>query len=71
MVPIAQVICLDRDKIGKKSTRAAADIVRKHGFNRLPVFENNTSNITGIVTLTTWDMLALQANEKPMSSSSR
>ena len=67
MVPIAQVICLDRDKIGKKSTRTAVDIVRKHGFNRLPVFENNTSNITGIVTLTTWDMLALHANEKPMS----
>ena len=67
MVPIAQVICLDRDKIGKKSTRTAVDIVRKHGFNRLPVFENNTSNITGIVTLTTWDMLALHADEKPMS----
>ena len=67
MVPIAQVICLDRGKIGKKSTRAAVDLVRKHGFNRLPVFENNTSNITGVITLTTWDMLALHANEKPMS----
>ena len=67
MVPIAQVVSADCDKIGKKSTRAAVEMVRKHGFNRLPVFKNNTSNITGIVTLTTWEMLALQANEKPIS----
>lgn len=67
MVPIAQVVCLDRKKVGKKSTRTAVDMVRKHGFNRLPVFEDSTSNITGVVTLTTWDMLALKANEKPIS----
>ncbi len=67
MVPIAQVVSLDRTKIGKKGTRTAIDLVRKHGFNRIPVFDNNTSNITGIVTLTTWDMLALHANEQPMS----
>ena len=67
MVPIAQVICLDRNKIGKKSTRIAVDVVRKHGFNRLPVYENSTSNITGVVTLTTWDMLSLDSGEKPIS----
>jgi len=67
MVPIAQVISLDCNKIGRKSTRTAIDLVRKHGFNRLPVFEHNTSNITGIVTLTTWEMLAVHANEKPIS----
>ncbi len=67
MVPIAQVVCLDRDKIGKKSTRAAVDLVRKHGFNRLPVYEQNTSNISGIVTMTTWEMLAVHANEKPIT----
>ena len=67
MVPIAQVVSLDRDKIGKKSTRTAIDVVRKHGFNRIPVFDNNTSNITGIVTLTTWEMLAIHASEKPIS----
>ena len=67
MVPIAQVICMDREKIGKKSSRTAVDLVRKHGFNRLPVFENNTSNITGIITMTTWEMLAVHAAEKPIS----
>lgn len=68
MVPIAQVICLDGKKIGKKSTRIAVDVVRKHGFNRLPVYENSTSNITGIVTLTTWDMLELDSKETPISN---
>ena len=43
------------------------DVVRKHGFNRLPVYENSTSNITGVVTLTTWDMLALDSKEKPIA----
>ncbi|MDH3579460.1 MAG: hemolysin family protein [Hyphomicrobiales bacterium] len=67
MVPIAQVISLDREKIGKKRTRSAIELVRKHGFNRLPVYDKNTSNITGIVTMSTWEMLAVHANEKPMS----
>ena len=67
MVPIAQVTSLDREKIGRKRTRAAIDLVRKHGFNRLPVYDKNTSNITGIVTLTTWQMLEVHANETPIS----
>ena len=68
MVPMAHVISLDREKIGKKSIRAAVDLVRKHGFNRLPVFENNASNIVGIVTLSTWDMLDDYASEKSISN---
>ncbi len=67
MVPIAQVVSLDREKIGKRRTRAAIDLVRKHGFNRLPVYDKNTSNITGVITLTTWDMLAVHAKEKPIA----
>jgi CBS domain containing-hemolysin-like protein len=67
MVPIAQVVCIDGANIGKKSMRTAIDLVRKHGFNRLPVYQNNTSNITGIITLTTWAMLADHDNKKPIS----
>jgi len=66
MVPIAEVVSLNRNSIGEKSLRTAIDLVRKHGFNRLPIFEDNTSNITGIITLTTWDMLAARADEKPL-----
>ena len=67
MVPMAQVISLDSEKIGRKSMRTAVDLVRKHGFNRLPVFEKNTSNITGIITLSTWDMLADHSNRNSIS----
>ena len=67
MVPMAQVVSLDSEKIGRKNMRTAVELVRKHGFNRLPVFEKNTSNITGIITLTTWDMLADHTNKKPIS----
>ncbi len=67
MVPIAQVVSLDRSRIGKKGKRVAIDLVRKHGFNRLPVFENNTSNIVGVITLTTWDMLDVSTKQEPMA----
>ncbi|MGI9493982.1 MAG: hemolysin family protein [Geminicoccaceae bacterium] len=66
MVPIAQVVSLDRNKIGRKGKRVAIDLVRKHGFNRLPVFENNTSNIVGVITLTTWDMLDADTRQDSM-----
>lgn len=67
MVPMAQVISIDSEKIGKKSMRTVIELVRKHGFNRLPVFEKNTSNITGIITLSTWDMLSGHSDRKPIS----
>jgi len=66
MVPIAQVVTLDRDQGQLKSMQAAIDLVRKHGFNRIPVFENNTSNIVGAVTLTTWDLMTDHIDEEPL-----
>ena len=67
MVPIAQVVSLDQSKIGRKGKRVAIDLVRKHGFNRLPVFESNTSNIIGIITLTTWEMLEAGTKQESMA----
>lgn len=67
MVPIAQVVSLDRSKVGKKGRRVAIDLIRKHGFNRLPVYDSNTSNIVGVITLTTWEMLAVHASQEPLA----
>ncbi len=67
MVPMAQVISLDGEKFSKKTIRSAIDLVRKHGFNRIPVFENNASNIVGILTLSTWNMLADHASKRALS----
>jgi len=64
MIPIAEATAISRDR----STSEALRLVRKHGYNRLPVYENSTSNIVGVVTLTTWDLLDTTIAEKPLAS---
>ncbi len=68
MIPIAEATTINCNK----STAMALELVRKHGYNRLPVYRNSTSNIVGVVTLTTWDLMnrtiaeqSLQALMKP------
>jgi CBS domain containing-hemolysin-like protein len=53
MIPIAEVVAINR----KKAAADAIQRVRKRGYNRLPVYEGNISNVVGVVTLTTWDLL--------------
>lgn len=64
MIPIAEATTISHDK----STSAAFELVRRHGYNRLPVFENSTSNIVGVVTLTTWDLMDKKIAEQPLKS---
>jgi len=63
MIPVAEITAISR----RKTTKDAVTLVRHWGFNRLPVFEGNTSNITGIITLTTWGMMNRDLMEKPLS----
>lgn len=53
MIPMAEITAIN---VNRSITRAIA-MVRKRGYNRLPVFTRNTSNIIGVVTLSTWDLL--------------
>jgi CBS domain containing-hemolysin-like protein len=53
MIPMAEITAIN---INRSMKRAIA-MVRKRGYNRLPVYTRNTSNIIGVVTLTTWDLL--------------
>ncbi len=53
MIPVAEVTAINVNR----STKRAVLMVRKRGYNRLPVYTRNTSNIIGVVTLTTWDLL--------------
>ena len=62
MVPVAEITAISRDA----TTRDAIRLVRKRGFNRLPVYKRNVSNIIGVVTLTTWDLLDKSLAEKPL-----
>ena len=63
MIPIAEITAINVNK----STRRAIALVQKRGYNRLPVYTGNTSNITGIVTLTTWDLMDPGTVETPLS----
>ena len=62
MIPIAEVTAISRTK----DTAHAISLVRKHGFNRLPVYEGNTSNVVGVVTLDTWDLLDRELVGRPL-----
>ena len=64
MIPIAEATVIGRNKTAK----AAIDLVRRHGYNRLPVYESSASNITGIVTLTTWDLMDKSLVDQPLDS---
>ena len=62
MIPIAEVVAINETK----ATSDAILWVQKRGYNRLPVFEGNISNVVGIVTLTTWDLLDQELQERPL-----
>jgi CBS domain containing-hemolysin-like protein len=53
MIPVAEMTAISRNR----DTRSAITLVRRRGYNRLPVYSRNISNIVGIVTLTTWDLM--------------
>lgn len=52
-MPVAEMVAIHRTR----DITDAMVLVRGRGYNRLPVYRRNVSNITGIATLTTWDML--------------
>ncbi|PID43567.1 MAG: hypothetical protein CSB48_05770 [Proteobacteria bacterium] len=62
MIPIAEVKAINRHL----NTSDAIRTVRRKGYNRLPVFKTNISNVIGIVTLTTWDMMDSELRAKPL-----
>jgi CBS domain containing-hemolysin-like protein len=63
MVPLAEIIAINR----RHDTRRAFKLVRTHGYNRVPVFEGNIGNIIGIITLTVWDLMDDEMEQRPLS----
>ncbi len=53
MIPISDVVAIKHNR----NMQTAMDMVYSNGFNRLPVFERNISNVTGVMTLSTWDLM--------------
>jgi CBS domain containing-hemolysin-like protein len=63
MIPVAEMTAVNRNQ----STAEASNLVRRRGYNRLPVYEGNISNVFGIVTLTTWDLMDRELSSRPLS----
>jgi putative hemolysin len=62
MVPLAEIEALNH----LRSTSDAMQLVRQSGFNRLPIYQGNIGNITGIVTLTVWDLMDESLRSRPL-----
>ncbi len=63
MIPLADVVGINE----MRSTADAVRLVMKHGYNRLPVYRGNITNLKGVLTLSTWDLLDESIDERPMS----
>lgn len=62
MVPLAEITALNH----LRSTHDAVQLVRQSGFNRLPIYQGNIGNVTGVVTLTVWDLMDETVTTKPL-----
>jgi len=63
MIPLADVVGLNETR----ATREAVRLVMKYGFNRLPIYRGNITNIKGILTLSSWDLMDPDIMQKPVS----
>jgi len=60
MIPISDVVAIKHNR----DMKTAVQLIYSQGFNRLPVYQRNTSNIIGIITLSTWDLMDPDLNDK-------
>lgn len=63
MIPLADVVGFNEVRNMKEAIR----IVIKHGFNRLPVYRGNITNVKGMLTLSTWDLMEMDLEDKPIT----
>ncbi len=63
MIPLADVVGFNEVRNMKEAVR----IVLKHGYNRLPVYRGNLTNVKGMLTLSTWDLMEPDLAEKPIT----
>ncbi len=61
MTPLAEVIGFNEERNMEEAVRR----VWRSGFNRLPVFRGNITNVTGVMTLSTWDLLLPDVEQRP------
>jgi putative hemolysin len=64
MIPVAEVAAVSEEKA---SSSDVIELVRRRGYNRLPVYRGNITNITGVITLTTWDLMDSTLPARPLT----
>ena len=63
MIPLADVVGISE----MRSTADAVRLVIKDGYNRLPVYRGNITNLKGVLTLSTWDLLDEEIELRPIT----
>ncbi len=63
MIPLADVVGFNEVRDMKEAIR----VVIQYGFNRLPVYSGNITNVQGMLTLSTWDLMDTELENKPIS----
>ncbi|MBF0218099.1 MAG: HlyC/CorC family transporter [Gammaproteobacteria bacterium] len=63
MIPLADVVGFNEVRSMKEAVRT----VLKFGYNRLPIYRGNLTNVKGLLTLSTWDLMDPDIGEKPMA----
>ena len=63
MIPLADVVGLNETRPMKEAVR----LVMKYGFNRLPLYRGNLTNIKSVLTLSSWDLMDPGIMKKPIS----
>jgi CBS domain containing-hemolysin-like protein len=63
MIPLADVVGFNEIRNMKEAVRT----VMKYGYNRLPVYRGNITNVKGVLTLDTWDLMNPDLENLPVS----
>ncbi|MEW8430085.1 MAG: HlyC/CorC family transporter, partial [gamma proteobacterium symbiont of Ctena orbiculata] len=63
MIPLPDVVGFNEMRNMKEAVRQ----VMKSGYNRLPVYRGNITNVKGILTLDTWDLMLPDIEEQPIA----
>ncbi len=63
MIPLADVVGINEERNMKEAIR----VVIQYGFNRLPVYRGNITNVQGMLTLSSWDLMDLELEDKAIT----
>jgi len=63
MIPLAEVIGFNESRGMSEALR----LVWQYGYNRLPVYRSNITNVKGILTIDTWDLMESNINDQSVT----